>query len=376
MSDNLKDSKEKLHNQRLMSLGILSGGVAHDFNNILTGMLGHLAFIKRKVKEDGELIDSIMAIENGISKASSLTKQILNFSRLKLNDEKKVLNLSKIFEDTVFLLRASIPPIYEIETWFDKNIFIEANEAHIAQILINLVVNAKDALGEKGKIIITLKSEKNNQCFFSVSDNGSGISDEIKDKILNPYFSTKGDNGTGLGLYTVSKIVAELNGTLSIDSKEGKGSQFTIFLPTINYAEKETNDSVCGEEVEIAKEHAKILFVDDEEAIREVFLQGLEYLGYKVFVAKGVNEAYSIFKKERGNFDVVVSDMLMPDGSGEDLFIDLMSIKSDVKFIVISGFSAQDSVRKMLDSGAKAFLTKPFSIESLNKTIQEVLENK
>ncbi len=375
MSEKIKDSKENLHNQRLMSLGILSGGVAHDFNNILTGMLGHLAFIKRKITKDEELIDSILAIENGINKASSLTKQILNFSRLKINDEKKVLNLSKVFEDTVFLLRASVPPIYEIEANFEKNIFVSAIESHIAQILINLVVNAKDSLGEKGKIIITLKKQENDKCYFSVNDNGCGIPEKIQDKVLEPYFTTKGDKGTGFGLYTVSHIVKELGGTLEIKSKENEGSTFTIFLPTVNYDLQE-DDNHEGRKIEVVKEHAKILFVDDEESIRDVFLQGLEFLGYNVFVAKGVEEAYDIFKKERGSFDAVVSDMLMPDGSGEDLFIDLMSIRPDVKFIVISGFSAQDAVKKMLDSGAKAFLTKPFSIELLNETIQKVLGNK
>lgn len=377
---------ERLHNQRLMSLGVLAGGVAHDFNNILTGMMGHIAFIKRNLeknsksnsKNSNDLMDSVVSIESAITKASSLTKQILNFSRLKLNDEKKVLNLTKVFEDTIFLLRASIPPMIEIENKLEKNIYVEAVEASISQILINLVVNARDALkqceNKEGlKIQIVLSKDKDNYCKFSVTDNGIGISKEVQEKILLPYFTTKGDNGTGLGLYTVCDIVKSLKGKLSIASKEGVGSSFRIKLPMAKNVNDEENKKDNKSNEKINKKSAKILFVDDEEVIRDVFFEGLKFLGYDVVAASGTKEAYDAFKKERGKFDLVITDMLMPDGSGEDLYIDLMSIRPDVKVIVISGFSAKEAVDKMLAYGAKAFLPKPFSIEELDSKIQEVL---
>lgn len=382
MNKKSDNTNENLHNQRLMSLGVLAGGVAHDFNNILTGMMGHIAYIKRMLeKNEGDnhdLLDSVSSIENAITKASGLTKQILNFSRLKLNDEKKVLNLTKVFEDTIFLLRASIPPIFEIETKLDKNIYVEAIEASLSQILINLVVNARDALKlckdkENLKIKISLEKSDDKYCKFSVTDNGPGIPKEIREKILLPYFTTKGDNGTGLGLYTVCEIIKKLNGKLEIRSKEGVGTSFSILLPLVSdKVDINTKDDKHDTLTQI-KKSGKILFVDDEEMIREVFFEGLKFLGYDVYVAGGVKEAYDVFKKERGKFDVVISDMLMPDGSGEDLYIDLMSIRPDVKLIVISGFSAQEAVNKMLEYGAKAFLAKPFSIEELDSKIQEVL---
>ncbi|MGI6681370.1 MAG: response regulator [Bdellovibrionota bacterium] len=405
-NDNKLKTNEKLHNQRLLSLGVLASGVAHDFNNILTGMMGHISFIKRSLEkksektrektreknqeenqeknskknldEARELLDSISSIENAILKASGLTKQILNFSKLKLNDELKVLNLTNVFKDTIFLLRASVPPIYEIETKLENDIYIKAIEASMAQILINLVVNAVDALKEcqnkeNLKIQIVLEKIDDKFCKFSVTDNGIGMSNKIKENILKPYFTTKGDNGTGVGLCTTFEIVKSLNGKLECASKEGKGSSFRITLPLAKDENFEKQDNQKQNNEKKKQKSGKILFVDDEEIIREVFFDGLKFLGYDVYVASGVKEAYDIFKKQRGQFDLVVSDMLMPDGSGEDLFIDLMSIRPDVKFIVISGFSSQDAVNKMLEYGAKAFLAKPFSIEELDSKIQEFL---
>lgn len=397
MNKKTSNANERLHNQRLMSLGVLAGGVAHDFNNILTGMMGHIAFIKRIVdkdeKKNSALLESVLSIEDAITKASGLTKQILNFSRLKLNDEKKVLDLEKVFKDTIILLRASIPPIFEIETKLEKNIYVEAVEASISQILINLVVNARDALklckdkqdkdnqskGTQGKnkdtlkIKIVLEKTEDNFCKFSVTDNGIGMSKEVKEKILLPYFTTKGDKGTGLGLYTVCEIIKSLEGKLSIVSKEGVGTSFRIKLPLAKTKVEENAKDDKTQVKKQVKKSAKILFVDDEEVIRDVFFEGLKFLGYDVVAASGTKEAYDAFKKERGKFDLVITDMLMPDGSGEDLYIDLMSIRPDVKVIVISGFSAKEAVDKMLAYGAKAFLAKPFSIEELDSKIQEVL---
>lgn len=384
------DPLNTFHGQRLETLGLLAGGVAHDFNNILTGILGHTTYLKTILPQSGPHVESLNAIEDGTRKGSSITQQILNFSKLDSSSTAAQVDVGDLILRTCTLLRRAISPQYSLETDVSaRSIKILCIESQLAQILVNLVFNARDAIENQGKIEVCLSCTDDKELLseafggfdlsseqyavLSVTDTGHGMPAELQLKIFEPYFSTKKEKGTGLGLSTVASIVRSLGGTIKVNSVVGVGTQIVLYLPAVS--EEATTETTQGSQVpHLCKGTERILVVDDEYPVRNVLVVSLQHLGYSVESAGSGAEALEIFQRESGNFDLIIMDMLMPNMSGEQLFFELKKLQDDVPVLVISGFTSEESIRSVLTNGGKGFVPKPFTIDELSRRVRGCLD--
>lgn len=371
-----------LHDQRISTLGQLAGGVAHDFNNILTGILGHVSFLKASAGHEGIQLESLTAIEDGARRASLITQQILNFSRADHKEKPERIDICSCVSKTFLLLRGAISPRYELVCLVpDKQYWVLADEGKLAQILINLVMNARDAITTNGSVRVMLTEIKDTARLFKnmespassyiclkVIDDGCGMSEEVLKRAFEPYYSTKKDKGTGLGLATVDTIVKLYGGILEIDSKLGKGTTVSVYLPLVQ------NDEDSEEKVQkrIPRGDERILIIDDEAPVRSVLAVSLEHLGYTVFQAASGNEGIDAYKKEP--FDLVLLDMIMPNKTGPETFVELQTLDPDVSVLIISGYAAPEAIDFVLKKGGKGFIPKPFTIQELAEQVRDTLD--
>ncbi len=376
-----KWDESSFHKERLQTMGLLASGVAHDLNNVLAGILGHTSYLKRILPKEGQHAESLVSIEEGGKKASQLTSQILNFTRLESSDDSKQFDLCTLTQKTCNLLRGAISPEYSLHCDVPTApIYLDGSEAKLSQVIINLAINARDASprgarisvlieseGENfDKVIKLTKSKKISYALISVTDEGTGIDKKILDKIFEPYFSHAKTGGTGLGLSTVHTIIQEINGTIHIDSTPNQGTTVFVLVPI---SEKITSSEVSTKAVQSKLHVGKILVVDDEDPVRNVISMSLKHLGFEVELANSGIQAIEKFN-EFSDYDLVILDMLMPKMSGDQAFFKLKEINPNIKVLVISGYSSEESVQKILDNGGKGFLHKPFTIEELEEKIK------
>lgn len=381
------DSAEFFHEQRLETLGLLAGGIAHDFNNALTGILGHVSYLKTVLPTVGPHIESISAIENGAKKSSFMTQQILNFSRVDAYDDVASLDLSQVIVRTCRLLRGAISPEYQF-SWKipDEPVMVFLAEAKIGQVLANLVINARDALSPNGKIQVILEpvvdEETVRACFpeydpsqkyaaLTVSDNGKGMAQEVQARAFDPFFSTKKSAGTGLGLTTVRTLVTRFRGSVDIESSPGTGTTVRVFFPLEQQNESDSQHDSFEEQLVGGTE--RILVVDDEYPVRNIVTVSLEHLGYSVVGVESGMKAVEILRSDPHAIDLVVLDMLMPQMSGEETFYQLRKIRPTLSVLIMSGFASEDSVRRITREGGKGFIQKPFTVSDLAKKVRESL---
>lgn len=397
------DVAKVFHNQRLETLGILAGGVAHDFNNILTGMLGHLAYLRSVLPSNGNHVESLTSIEEGAVRAASMTQQIVNFSRLVPTESSKKIEISDVVARLCPLMRGAIPPEIQLK-WTPPQhpVFVLGTEAHLCQVLINLVVNARDAIDGNGEIEVSVLpacAPQDIEAIFGaeppasaygelmVSDSGTGMSEETKRRLFEPYFTTKDkptgarSGGSGLGLATVQSIVRALGGAIVVESEPGAGSTFRVVLPVVQ--ERSTTTGVPlspereqdtrGEDQPIRGHGERILVIDDEYAVRNVLGLSLTHLGYTLETAASGLEGLEKFAEAEGDFDLIILDLLMPGLSGEEVFGRLKRLNAAVKVLLVSGFSSETVVRRLLDNGGTGFIQKPFSIEILADRVHRCL---
>lgn len=357
-----------LHSQRLETLGVLAGGIAHDFNNILTGFLGHVAYLRTILPKTGGHVESLGALEDGARKAASMTQQILNFSKLDSSGVPAVVNVADLVRRCCSLLSRTISPAFKLTVELpERSIFTNMVEAELAQIIFNLVINARDAIKTAGEIRLEL-TESGTELCLSVSDNGCGMPPELTQKIFEPYFSTKGDKGTGLGLATVNSIVKSVRGRIEVFSKLGDGTTMKVFLPQCagESPKEEKRDPVSGGS-------GTILVVDDEASVRTVLQLSLERLGYSVTAVENGNIALDRYVSV-GGFDLVILDMIMPELSGAEVFRRLKQIDRDVAVLVSSGFASEDEIGKILSDGGKGFIQKPYTMEELAEIVARCIQ--
>lgn len=371
--------KEKyFHAQRLETLGMLSGGIAHDFNNVLTGLLGHITYLKTILPQTGPHTESLAAIEEGSKKASVMTQEILNFSRLRTIEQTESVDLRELLQKTCGLLRGAFPPTCRLSfNSPQKALYVDGVEGKLAQVFVNLVMNSKAALNDSGDIRIVLlensrvldSGSTQQIAIVRIEDAGEGISEEVLTRVFEPFFSTK-KHGTGLGLATVKRIVDECGGEITIESAVGKGTVVSVILPLVT-----TDTSVRVHEPQCALQNGseRILIVDDEDPVRNVICVSLKHLGYSVAVARSGNEAIETVKTDPDGFDLVILDMLMPEMSGDETFFLLKELNPNIRALVISGYSSEASVQKVLQNGGRGFIQKPFSIEQLSAKVRECL---
>lgn len=391
--EELRDRLDKEHRMKMdlaesekyRALGQLSAGVAHDFNNILSAIIGYSELVLYNRKNEDEVYSNIKQVLKASNRAEDLVQQILAFSR-QSREEKISIPCSQIAEECMILLRATIPSTTRIHQDISPDAgSISADPTKIHQVLINLCTNAQHAIGDKeGLIKIEMSPLELNADDISsylgikqgsyvrlcVSDNGCGMDQQTLAQIFEPYFTTKEKGvGTGLGLAVVHGIVKSHNGHISVESEPGKGTVFEILLPRI----------VGGVEIEeefrepLPRGTEKILFIDDEEILIELGTRMLSYLGYQVITCKRPVEALEILRVDPDSFDLVISDMTMPGMTGDQLAVEVMKIRRDIPIILCTGFSERITEKEAKEMGIKAFIMKPIMMRDLANMIREVL---
>lgn len=370
-----------LQSQKMESVGTLAGGIAHDFNNIVAIILGHISLLNDSAGLDDKAKQRVRIIENSARKAGQIVSKLMSFSR-KASFEILPVNLNNIIKDTVELcetMARSRKVAIKMETG-DNIPHIHADSNQMEQVLMNLFVNAMDAMPDGGTIIIGtefVEIERNNHVhpllssgkyiLIKVTDTGIGIPEEIKDKIFNPFFTTKGPGkGTGLGLAMVYGIVKEHKGVLNVKSKTGKGTTFEIYLPPSDAAIHE----VAKTSDHLLTANARILVVDDEKDMLNFMKEIIEGAGYKLLAADNPYYALEIFGEVADNIDLVITDIVMPLMDGRKLIKHFKTFKPAIKAIAISGY---DAARNREDADIDAFISKPFEKDSLLSAIRKVL---
>jgi PAS domain S-box-containing protein len=371
--------------QKMEAIGTLAGGIAHDFNNILSVIIGYTELILMNAHIDTEVRQNLKEIFNASKHARDMVKQILAFSRQN-KQERKPIQVAHIVKEALKMLRASLPSTISIQQNIEKNTgIIEADPTQIHQVLMNLCTNAAHAIDEKdGVLEISLANVDLDHpaatefpdlypgsfLKLSVSDTGNGIAPEALPHIFNPYFTTKEKGeGTGLGLAVVQGIIKSLNGAITVDSKVGEGSTFNVYLPTIKRE--------LAEEEEMPKPlpmgYERILLVDDEQPLVEIGKQMLERLGYRVDTRTSSIEALNLFKANPDRFDLVITDIVMPNMSGDKLADEMMGIRPDIPIVLCTGYSEKFTRQHASDMGIECFLMKPLVMQDLAGTVRRAL---
>jgi PAS domain S-box-containing protein len=371
-----------LQAQKMESLGLLTSHIVHDFNNLLSGIMGYASLLEKKIADDPKLKKYVTTIINSSERASTLIGQLLNFSRKKLA-EKEIVNINDLIKESLEFLSMSLKTIQFDVQLHPGQVVLQADKTKISQILINLIVNAKDAVAGRPQATITIKTslvDVSNQknlldgryALIQVGDNGVGISRENLDKIFQPFFTTKGQGrGTGQGLAIVQEIVKDYNGRIDVQSEAGRGSVFTILLPAFG---KEGDQAAVEPEKEPATAlEGLVLLIDDEEVVREIGSDMLKNMGMKCLTAANGREGIDLFKQNSGAIRLVILDVEMPGISGDKVFQLLKEMNPGVKVLIASGYGKEYLETSIFKSKIDHFLPKPFNIEQLTYQINTLL---
>lgn len=359
--------------QKIDSIGNLAGGIAHDFNNILTSIMGASSIMRRRMKPNNQMFPFVDIIETASTRGKSLTNQLLTFAR-RTPIEFHPINVNVIIEETLRIFEPSAKSVINIIRDFSAvPAIVSGDEGQIQQAILNLLINARDAMPSGGKLIIQtivdFKKEKN--VVVSVSDTGTGMSKEVQQQIFVPFFSTKGQSkGTGLGLSVVYGVMKSHNGTVSFNSEIAKGTTFVLTFPLYD---KIPLELYVTKPKKIVGGTESVLVVDDEDFVRQTLSAMLSDLGYSVTAASGGKEAISILSKMK-KFDLVLLDMNMPQVGGKKVFQKIKSLKLHSKVIISSGYSDAILEEKVFAKNIDGFLQKPYKIEELARKIREVLD--
>ncbi len=375
-----------LQAQKMESIGRLAGGVAHDFNNILSAIIGHCELALMKTEENSPIWGNLNIIKNSGERAAMLTRQLLAYSRKQILNI-KVDNINNIVNDMANMLKRVIREDIALRIRTDlpvKNVM--ADRTQIEQILMNLVVNARDAMPSGGELTIETKdvkfADKDVKMFegakpgcyvmLSVSDTGEGMSHELKERIFEPFFTTKGTGeGTGLGLATVFGIVNQHKGFIDVYSEPSKGSVFKIYLPVVK------KDFVIHEETKplgLKGGTETVMIVEDEPSIRQLLIDILTPLGYNVLKASDGEDAIEQIKSYKGGIDLLLTDIVMPGMNGKELSERFLSFCPAAKVIFMSGYTNDIPFKEDMNKPGFGFIQKPLSIVKLTKKLREVLE--
>jgi PAS domain S-box-containing protein len=373
--------------QKIEAIGTLAGGIAHDFNNILAAIIGYAELVKMKLPEDSKFLPNLDQILKSGIRAKTLIQQILAFSR-KQELEQKLLQLKYIVKESLKLLRSTLPTDIEIKQDIGKDTgIVNADPTQMQQVIMNLCTNAGHAMQEEGGVLAVglanvelddiaaaqyLDMNPGSYLRLSVSDTGHGMTPDVKDRIFEPYFTTKDKGeGTGLGLSVVNGIVDSHGGTITVYSEPGKGSTFHVYLPLI---QEEAIKPEMDEQAPILTGNERILFIDDEKALVDLGKQMLEHLGYKVTIRTSSIEALELFKVKSDRFDLVITDMTMPNMTGDKLAKELMKVRPDIPIIICTGYSERISEEKAGSLGIRKFIMKPIVMSDMAKTVREILD--
>lgn len=382
VSEAKRTELQLIQSQKMDTIGQLASGIAHDFNNALSGIVGVLDIFS--VDANDEQKEFLTIADSAVEKASSLTRQLLLFSR-KNTPASTTFGIRNIVEETVFLLKRSIDKQIEIkEEYLTDKDRVVGDDTQIQSALMNLGINASHAMPDGG--VLTFKVERcdldENFCSqerfditagpyvkISVSDTGTGIEESIVERIFDPFFTTKGaGKGTGLGLAGVFGMVKSHHGAIYVYSEVGEGTVFHIYLP---YSEHDIESKREGKT--IFSGTGRILLIDDEEFIRFTGKVMLKRLGYEVVLAENGLEGVKIYSRDK-NFKLVITDMIMPKMNGTETFYKLKEINNECKVLISSGFAKDENLEKLYADGLKGFISKPFRTVELSNAVKNALK--
>ena len=380
--------EKKLQQSRKMeAVGTLAGGIAHDFNNILTSIIGFTDICLSETVKGSTMQEDLQEILQGANRARDLVKQILAFSRQETQETAPV-QMQLIIKETLKLLRSSLPSDIRIQERLETSSLVVANPTQIHQIVMNLFSNAAYSIEKTGGTIditlrdVTLFPTKNDPFFalppgdyiqMTISDTGTGIAEKHLNTIFDPYFTTKpqGD-GTGLGLSIVHGIVKSLQGDITVRSEPGKGTTFTLYFPILqdDISDAHTEDPSPA----VTQGQERIMLVDDEPTICKMNKRIFENIGYAVEAFNCSREALDNFNQRPNDFDLLITDMTMPEMTGETLAVEIMKIRPGFPVILCTGFSSRITKERSTELGIKAFVMKPFDTKLLTQTVRNVLD--
>ncbi len=379
-----KMEAELRQSHKMEAIGTLAGGIAHDFNNILSSIIGFTELALDDVEKGTLLEDNLRQVLTAGNRAKDLVKQILAFAR-QSDEQVKPIQVSAIIKEALKLIRSSIPTTVQINSHIHSDSLIMGNPSQVHQLVMNLCTNAAHAMEKGGGRLdvgledVPLSHDGSGERGYlapgdylrlTVSDTGIGIPEEMLDSIFEPFFTTKAPGeGTGMGLAVVHGIVVAYGGRIDVTSTLGQGTTFTIYLPVSSkrtFREIEPVEALpCG--------NGHILFVDDELTIAKMGAQILERLGYQVTTRTSSVEALALFRSRPGDFDLVITDMTMPDMTGDVLSAALIQLRRDIPVILCTGYSKKISDTLIQEIGIKALVYKPVVMKELAETIRRVL---
>ncbi len=375
--------------QKSEAIGTLAGGIAHDFNNILGTIIGYAEMLEMfDIKENSPAHPKLAELIRAAYRAKELVQQILTFSR-RTKQERSPIQLEPLVEEILSFIKAILPPNIEVRYTAGRGpSAIMADPTQIHQVLMNLATNAMHAMENAGGVLsitvdemdiiagdipgMMLDLEQGKYVKLTISDTGVGMEQEVMERVFDPYFTTKETGeGTGMGLAVVQGIVKNHGGTITVESGIGIGSVFQVFFPKIEHIVIK-EEEVYSDKISSGKE--RILFVDDEKSLVEIGKNMLEQCGYRVIATTDSIEALEIFKKQPDQFDLVITDQVMPKMKGDDLVRKLFEIKPDIPVILCTGFSKSITEEKAKEIGIREFLMKPLGTTNLSEIVRKVLD--
>jgi len=375
-----------LQAQKLESLGRLAGGIAHDFNNLLTTMRGFASLVQMDLADDDPRWQDMQRVITAAERAAGLTRQLTLFSR-RDPSQRQPMRLNAIVEETHALLKETFPRVIETKLVLEPKMWTtEADPSQMSQVLMNLCVNARDAMPEGGVLTLETRNvtldeeyarghgeaEPGRYVRLSVSDTGVGMSKEVQAHLFEPFFTTKGvGEGTGLGLATVYGIVKAHEGFINVYSEPGKGSTFRVYLPATSVGEAPTEE---GSVVKLARGTETLLLVDDEQAVLGLGRKVLERCGYTVLVAHNGVEALEVYEERRGEIALVLLDVVMPKLAGGECLRGLQALDPEVRVLIATGHTVGTVVQELLREGAVGVVEKPYGLQSLSVAVRKALD--
>lgn len=377
-----------IQSQKMQAVGQLAGGIAHDFNNLLTAIIGFCDLLLLRHKPGDPSFGDIQQIKQNSNRAANLVRQLLAFSRQQTL-RPQVQDITDILTEVSHLLRRLIGVNIELKLMHGNDLgLVKVDGGQMEQVLVNMAVNARDAMPDGGSLTITTRALHNSQPMtfgedvmpvgewvaIDVKDTGTGMSSEILERIFEPFFTTKDvGKGTGLGLATVYGIVRQTGGYLGVESSLGQGTTFSIYLPRVREEEaQESKPTITPEETESdLTGTARILLVEDEDAVRTFSTRALSNKGYEVLTAEHGEAGLAVFKEQTQPIDLLITDVMMPGMDGPTLAKEIRASVPDLKIIFVSGYS-EEKLKDTLGEGI-FFLPKPFTLKQLAAKVKEVL---
>lgn len=394
------NDEQHFQSKEINALDALAGGMAHDFNNILGAIAGNLSLLKRDFSDTNRRDKLIRNIEMAVKRATALTSRLLAFPR-KRGGRSLCFDISSLIEEVMDLVEHSFDNEIKVISELEEELgYIEGDPNQLYHVLLNLCINARDAIVEREKRmgketdcrngIICIRTcrvdldadmpeihggfKKAPLACITVADNGVGMDRSVMSRIFEPFFTTKqkGD-GSGLGLAIAHGIIVSHKGFIKVDSNEGEGTEFKIYLPL-----KERSASIkfkASEQYEVVEGKGTILVVEDEWTMRDVQREMLIQIGYSTFCAGDGKEALDLFQEKYREIDLVILDLNLPEMDGVETFFEMKKIDSEVKVVAISGFTENEEIKRLRNAGLSGFIRKPFDMEKISRTIDGLLQS-